>query len=84
MTVWIAWYVVAELLICALALAGTLWIRRRRRRQRVKRVPEGYVQTDEVFIDPTTGVVHRVWFHQETGERFYQPVGRDCTDDDGR
>jgi hypothetical protein len=31
-------------------------------------------QTDEVFLDPVTGVKVRVWFNAGTGERDYRPV----------
>jgi membrane protein implicated in regulation of membrane protease activity len=30
-------------------------------------------QTDEVFVDPTTGQRTRVWIDPQTGERSYRP-----------
>lgn len=35
---------------------------------------QGWKQTDEVFLDPVTGVKVRVWFNPITGERDYRPV----------
>jgi hypothetical protein len=35
---------------------------------------EGFVRTDETFVDPTTGIRQRVWFNPHTGERRYQTV----------
>ncbi len=70
-------YFLAELVLVAVAVGATLWFRQRRQQQRQQGVPNGYVLTDEVFTDPTTGVVQRVWFNPETGERFYQTVQQD-------
>ena len=32
-----------------------------------------FQRTDEVFVDPTTGVTTRVWFDPRSGERRYEP-----------
>jgi len=32
-----------------------------------------FQRTDEVFVDPTTGVKTRVWFDPRSGERTYEP-----------
>jgi hypothetical protein len=32
-----------------------------------------FQRTDEVFVDPTTGVTMRVWFDARSGERRYEP-----------
>jgi hypothetical protein len=34
---------------------------------------ERFQRTDEVFVDPTTGVKTRVWFDPRSGERRYEP-----------
>lgn len=36
-------------------------------------LPPGFRRTDERFLDPSTGVLMRVWFDQATGERRYVP-----------
>jgi len=33
---------------------------------------EGFERTDEVFVDPTTGVRMRVWFDPRSGRRRYE------------
>lgn len=70
-------YFAFEVFIVIVALAATWWVRRQRKKLRRDRVPEGYVRTDEVFTDPTTGVVQRVWYHPGTGDRFYETVRKD-------
>jgi hypothetical protein len=37
-----------------------------------ERLPAGYEPTDEVFIDPTSGVRVRVWANAVTGDRRYR------------
>lgn len=36
-------------------------------------LPAGFRRTDERFVDPSTGVLMRVWFDPATGERRYLP-----------
>ena len=36
-------------------------------------LPPGFRRTDERFLDPSTGVLMRVWFDPATGERRYVP-----------
>jgi hypothetical protein len=36
-------------------------------------LPGGFRRTDERFLDPSTGVLMRVWFDPVTGERRYLP-----------
>jgi hypothetical protein len=35
--------------------------------------PSRFRPTEEVFTDPTTGQLTRVWFDAQTGEREYRP-----------
>jgi len=35
-------------------------------------VPQGFIRTDEINIDPTTQKRHIVYYHPQTGERFYK------------
>jgi len=36
-----------------------------------KKAPEGYLKTDEVFIDPTTNKTLRVYYNRENGARIH-------------
>jgi len=36
-------------------------------------LPRDFQRTDERFLDPSTGVLMRVWFDPNTGERRYLP-----------
>jgi hypothetical protein len=67
-------YFALELAIVVVAVAFTWWARRRRLRTRDRRSLEGFVRTDEAFVDPTTGIRQRVWFNPGTGERRYVTV----------
>jgi hypothetical protein len=69
-------YFVFEVLIVGLSVVATLWIRYRRRTRQSGKPPIGFVRTDEVFVDPTTGVTQHVWFNPQTGERFYETVDK--------
>ena len=74
---WIASYVGFEILVIAAAVAVSLWRSHRRRHPRPIEPPPGFERTEERFVDPTTRVVHVVWFNPQTGERRYQPLGRE-------
>lgn len=68
-------YGVLELAVVVLAVGTTLWARRRRLRARDRRSLAGLERTEEVSIDPTTGIVQRVWFDPRSGERRYVTEG---------
>lgn len=65
-------YIALEVAVIVIAVVATWWARRRRLRSRDRRSLEGFVRTDEVFSDPTTGIRQRVWFNPRTGERRYE------------
>lgn len=67
-------YIVLQVLIVTAAVLFTIAFRRRRLKQNAFQPPAGFRQTEEVFIDPTTGIKQRVWFNPGTGERFYQNI----------
>ncbi|HKI56365.1 MAG TPA: hypothetical protein VKB31_04375 [Trueperaceae bacterium] len=73
-------YAFLEALVVVAAVVGTLWARKRRLRAGRRVSLEGFVPTDERFIDPTTGIRQRVWFNPVTGERRYQTIDRDGDD----
>ena len=35
-------------------------------------IPNGFIRTDEVMVDPTTNKKLRVYYSHHTGERFYK------------
>lgn len=66
-------------IVMVLLLAGSLiWTRQKRKRRLAKPAPPppGFHLTEETFTDPTTHVVERVWYNPETGDRWYEPVGK--------
>lgn len=67
-------YLVGGALVVSLSLIGTR-VYRRRRLGPNDHPPRGFIPTDELSIDPTTGIRQRVWFNPATGDRHYQNVG---------
>ncbi|MGO4692658.1 hypothetical protein AB4Z50_00130 [Paenibacillus sp. 2TAB26] len=65
-------YFALQLLVIIIAIISTFIYRRRRLKQRTLQPPAGFQKTNEIFIDPTTGVQQQVWFNPSTGERFYE------------
>jgi hypothetical protein len=80
----LAWYYFFSFSVVLIGLIGTFFVRRRRKRLRRLQPPAGYVKTEEVSTDPTTGIVQRVWYNPATGERFYQDIGRESARADQR
>ncbi|EPZ49183.1 hypothetical protein N007_21310 [Alicyclobacillus acidoterrestris ATCC 49025] len=66
-------YVVGALLVLG-AMVFTWRTRKKRLKTNVKKPPKGHIKTDEIFIDPTTGIKQQVWFNPRTGERFYETI----------
>ncbi|OFW75221.1 MAG: hypothetical protein A2201_01820 [Alicyclobacillus sp. RIFOXYA1_FULL_53_8] len=62
------------LILVVAAFAFTAWYRYQRLKQASALPPPGYEATDEINIDPTTGIRQRVWFNPRTGERYYQKL----------
>lgn len=69
----ISYYVLDALLIIG-AIIFTWWARKNRLRSKAQQPPKGFVKTNEIFVDPTTGIKQQVWFNPETGERYYETL----------
>jgi hypothetical protein len=67
----VSYYVLDALLIVG-AIAFTWWARKKRLRSKGQKPLQGFIKTDEVFVDPTTGIKQQVWFNPQTGERHYE------------
>lgn len=70
----IAAYYVLDIVFIVVAILFTLWGRKRRLRVKTQKIPKGFVKTEEIFADPTTGVKQRVWFNPATGKRHYETL----------
>jgi len=67
-------YLISQFLIIGISIVGTVIYRRRRRATRAFQPPPGFRRTDEIFIDPTTGVIQQVWYNPDSGKRVYETV----------
>lgn len=67
----IGWQVLSILVFIGLAVLSWLYYDKRYKKNETK-VPSGYIWTEEISIDPTTGKKERVYYNPETGDRFYK------------
>lgn len=70
----VVFYLIVAPLILIASIVGTLVYRRNRLKQAVDEPPFDYQRTDEITIDPTTGIKQRIWYNRATGERYYQNI----------
>ena len=61
------------LIWCAILFLGTVF-ERWRYGANARREGEGWVATDERFIDPESGKLMQVYYQASTGERRYEPI----------
>ncbi|QSO46827.1 hypothetical protein [Alicyclobacillus mengziensis] len=72
-------YIVLDLLVGALIVTIALQATSRYRRHRTREIdviPPEFEKTDEVSIDPTTGIRMVVWYNKKTGQRLYVPESK--------
>jgi hypothetical protein len=70
---WVLGYFGIQVLIVLILFIGSWFIWDRRfKKKHGQQVPEGFVRTNEVSIDPTTKKKLVVYFNPDTGERFYK------------
>ncbi|TVY03033.1 hypothetical protein [Cohnella terricola] len=67
-------YFICGPLVVVISIIGTIIYRRNRLKRSVNEPPFEFQKTDEVFIDPTTGIKQQVWFNPRNGERYYQNI----------
>ncbi|MFC0238518.1 hypothetical protein [Fictibacillus phosphorivorans] len=67
----IGWQVLSIFFLIFLGIISWLYFDKRYKKSETK-VPSGYIWTDEISIDPTSGKRERVYYNPETGDRFYK------------
>ncbi|MET3729627.1 hypothetical protein ABID52_003208 [Fictibacillus halophilus] len=67
----IGWQVLSILFLIVLGIISWLYFDKRYKKSETK-VPSGYIWTDEISIDPTSGKRERVYYNPDTGDRFYK------------
>jgi hypothetical protein len=70
---WILGYYLlqAVLIVVILILSALFWDRRYKQGEANDNIPEGFIKTEEVSIDPQTKEKQRVYYNPDTGERIY-------------
>ena len=70
---WFLGFYGLQIVIAIILIFGSWFIWDRRfKTKHGQKVPEGFVRTKEVSIDPTTQKRLVVYFNPDTGERFYK------------
>lgn len=70
---WVIGFYSIQIIILLVLIFGSWFIWDRRFKvKHAKQVPEGFIRTNEIIIDPTTKKRLVVYFNPETGERFYK------------
>ncbi|WP_231887849.1 hypothetical protein [Fictibacillus phosphorivorans] len=59
------------LFLVILGIISWMYFDKRYKKSETK-VPSGYIWTDEISIDPTSGKRERVYYNPDTGDRFYK------------
>ncbi|MFB5192816.1 hypothetical protein [Alicyclobacillus fastidiosus] len=77
----IATYYAFDILLIVVAILFTWWRRKKRLRSNAQEPSEGFIKTDEISVDPTTGIKQQVWFDPHTGERHYKTLEASRTED---
>ncbi len=67
----IGWQVLSVLFLFILGIISWMYFDKRYKKSETK-VPSGYIWTDEISIDPTSGKRERVYYNPDTGDRFYK------------
>ncbi|RLQ93691.1 hypothetical protein [Falsibacillus albus] len=68
----IGFYLLEFLGVILCILLGYFIYDKRVNRNHGEKVPAGFQWTEEVNIDPVSGVKTRVYYNPDTGERFYK------------
>ncbi|HHY21354.1 MAG TPA: hypothetical protein GX525_05595 [Bacilli bacterium] len=70
---WIFGFYGLQLIIVLILIFGSWFVWDRRfKTKHGQNVPEGFVRTNEVTLDPTTKKKLVVYYNPKTGERFYK------------
>jgi len=70
---WFLGFYGLQIIIVIILIIGSWFIWDRRfKTKHGQKVPDGFVRTKEVSIDPTTKKRLVVYFNPDTGERFYK------------
>ncbi|MCJ8008553.1 hypothetical protein ACFFF5_08040 [Lederbergia wuyishanensis] len=70
---WFLGFYGLQIIIVIILIIGSWFIWDRRfKTKHGQKVPDGFVRTKEVSIDPTTQKRLVVYFNPDTGERFYK------------
>lgn len=64
-------YGVEIVAVIVIALLSWFFFDKRFKKRHGKQVPAGFQRTEEVMIDPVENKTLRVYYNEQTGERYY-------------
>jgi hypothetical protein len=69
---WIlGYYLLQAVLVGVILVLSVFFWDKRYKKGEANDIPEGFIQTEEVSIDPQTKEKQRVYYNPDTGERIY-------------
>lgn len=66
-----AFYLIEILIVIFIIILGYLFWDKRYKKRKSNTVPNGFVRTEEVNIDPITNKTQRIYYNTSNGERIY-------------
>jgi uncharacterized membrane protein YqiK len=67
----LGYYLLQVVLLVVILILSLLFWDKRYKKRKANGIPEGFVRTAEVGIDPQTKEKQRVYYNPDTGERIY-------------
>jgi hypothetical protein len=71
----LGYYLLQAVLIVVILVLSFLFWDKRYKKGEANDIPEGFIKTEEVSIDPQTKEKQRVYYRPDTGERIYRIEG---------
>lgn len=69
---WIlGYYGVQAVILVVIIILSLLYYDKRYKSRKINVIPNGFIRTDEVNLDPVTQEKQRVYYNPNTGERTY-------------
>jgi len=69
---WIlGYYGIQLVIVVVIIILSVLFYDKRYKKRKSEVIPNGFIRTEEVNVDPVTNEKQRVYYNPDTGERIY-------------
>ncbi|MBD3921701.1 hypothetical protein H8B09_23245 [Paenibacillus sp. PR3] len=69
----VSYYGVQFVILVVIIILSVLVYDKRYKKRKSSVIPNGFIRTEEVSVDPVTSEKQRVYYNPDTGERIYIP-----------